>query len=150
MRIGFSSLACPGWTVEQIADAAGRYGYGGVEWRLADGELLGPHTAAGVWDRIASCGREPVCLDTSCRFVRATEEKRARVVDEAIAMAGFAAAIGAPAVRVFGGQFPDGIARADVLGPARDALARAASASPVPLLVETHDAWSLGADAAEL
>jgi hypothetical protein len=41
MRLAFSSLACPGWTVERIADSVSRYGYDGIEWRIAEGEPRG-------------------------------------------------------------------------------------------------------------
>jgi sugar phosphate isomerase/epimerase len=152
MRVAFSSLACPGRTVEQIADAARRFGYDGIEWRLADGALLGPRTDDSVWERIASCGFEAVCLDTSAVFVQADDEGRAKAVRHTKAMAERAVQIGAGCVRVFGGAIPDGAAREDLLGPSRDALAEVATGiqSGVEVLVETHDAWSLGADVARL
>lgn len=149
MRIAFSSLACPGWSVEQIADAAKRFGYEGIEWRLADGELLGPRTADDVWERIASCGVAAVCLDTSASFVHPDEKLRGKAIRHTQRMALRAEQIGAPCVRVFGGAIPDGYTREDLIGATRSALAEAAS-SNITLLVETHDAWSLGADAAAL
>src|SRR5688500_4201825 len=100
MRIAFSSLACPGWTVEQIADAAGRYGYDAVEWRLADGELLGPRTPDAVWERIATCGVPAVCVDTSAVFVTDDDTRRAKAIAIATAMGDRAQQIGAPAIRV--------------------------------------------------
>ena len=144
MRIAFSSLACPGWTVEQIADAAVRYGYDAVEWRLADGELLGPRTSDGVWERIAACGVPAVCLDTSAAFVTDDADRRSKAVSIATAMGERARQIGAPAIRVFAGQ-TDGDVDA-LVGPTRDALAAAVAAMPddVALLIETHDAWSRG------
>ncbi len=36
MRLAYSSLACPAWTVEGAVAAVARYGYDGIEWRLAD------------------------------------------------------------------------------------------------------------------
>jgi sugar phosphate isomerase/epimerase len=153
VRIAFSSLACPGWSVEEIASAAGRFGYDGIEWRLADGELLGPKTPDVVWQRIASCGVETACLDTSCVFVVATDEQRAKAVSYAAAMGERAAATGASAMRVFGGQIPDGASdRAALVAVTRDALSEAVARMPsgVTLMIETHDAWSRGADVAEL
>jgi sugar phosphate isomerase/epimerase len=146
MRIAFSSLACPGWTVEQIADAARRYDYDSIEWRLADGELLGPRTSDDVWKRIASCGLPCVCLDTSATFVTDDADRRAKAIVIATAMGERAQQIGAPAIRVFAGQ-TDGDA-APLIEPTRDALAAAAATMPddVALLIETHDAWSRGSD----
>jgi sugar phosphate isomerase/epimerase len=152
MRLAFSSLACPGWSVEQIADAAKRYGYDAIEWRLADGELLGPRTDDRVWARIATCGVPAVCLDTSCVFVQADDDARAKAVRAATKMGEQARTIGARAIRVFGGAVPEGSTRDGVLERTRAALTEAAATMPddVALLIETHDAWSSGAGIAEL
>ena len=152
MRLAYSSLACPGWTVEQIADAGQRYGYAGVEWRLADGSLLGRSTEDETWSRISSAGSKAVCLDTSFAFVQAADERRESAVAGAIAMGRRAAEIGAPLIRVFGGALPEGSTRNDVLEPTREALAAAAAGMPdgVRIAIETHDAWSRGVDVAEL
>ena len=37
MKLAFTTLACPDWTLEQAVDAAQRYGYAGIELRLLDG-----------------------------------------------------------------------------------------------------------------
>ena len=152
MRIGFSSLACPGWTVEQIADTARRFGYEGIEWRLADGELLGPRTPDEVWERIASCGVEAVCLDTSAVFVQADEEARRKAQRHTAAMAERALQIGVPCIRVFGGAMPAGHTREALLESTRRALAEAVYEVPagVDVLVETHDAWCRGPEVAQL
>lgn len=152
MRIAFSSLACPESTVEQIADAARRYRYAGIEWRLADGALLSPRTPDDVWERIASCGVDAVCLDTSAVFVQADDDGRAKAVRHTVSMGSHAERIGAPCLRVFGGPIPDGHSRDALIGPTRDALAEAASKTPagIDVLVETHDAWSRGVDVAQL
>ena len=51
MKLAYSSLACPGWTVEEAADAVARYGFDGIEWRLAVGDPLRrrrPHRCYGA------------------------------------------------------------------------------------------------------
>jgi sugar phosphate isomerase/epimerase len=149
VRIAFSSLACPKWSVEETAEAAKRLGYDGIEWRLADGELLGPRTGRRTWERIASCGVPAVCLDTSAIFVQPDDHMRGKAIRHTERMAERAKQIGAQCVRVFAGAIPDGFDREDVIGPTRAALAEAAG-SAVTVLVETHDAWSLGADVARL
>ncbi len=152
MRLAFSSLACPGWTVEEIVRAADRYDYEGIEWRLADGALLGPRTEDVIWNTIKECGVQPVCLDTSCMFVQPNDESREKAIGYAVTMAMHAAAIGAPSIRVFGGPIPDGSTREDVAGPTAEALAAASETMPagVALLVETHDAWSRGSEMAAI
>jgi sugar phosphate isomerase/epimerase len=150
VQIAFSSLACPGWSVEQIAEAAVRYGYDAIEWRLADGELLGPRTSDDVWESIATCGVPSVCLDTSATFVTSDAERRRKAVAISTAMGERAKQIGAPAIRVFAGQV-DGDPSL-LIGPTRDALAAAAATMPdaVALVIETHDAWSRGSDVMRL
>jgi sugar phosphate isomerase/epimerase len=152
MRLAFSSLACPGWTVERIADAATRYGYDAIEWRLADGELLSPRTPDDVWERIATCGVATVCLDTSAVFVQGNDDERAKQIAHAKVMGKRAAQIGAEAIRVFGGAMPEGLSFADILEPTRRALAKTCESIPsdVSCLIETHDSWSKGADVASL
>jgi sugar phosphate isomerase/epimerase len=152
MRLAFSSLACPGWTVEEIVRAADRYGFDGIEWRLADGALLGPKTDDAIWEIIKTCGVQPVCLDTSCIFVQEDDEGRRKAIEYAVAMGQKAAAIGAPAIRVFGGSLTDGISREEIIAPTTRALSEAAANMPfgVTLLVETHDAWSNGSDIAAI
>src|SRR5260370_17040252 len=39
-RLAFSTLACPGWSLEEAVDAAVKVGYAGLELRLLDGALL--------------------------------------------------------------------------------------------------------------
>lgn len=151
MRIAFSSLACPGWSVEQIASAAREFGYDGVEWRLADGELLGPRTNDTVWRRISRAGVPAVCLDTSAVFVQADDGRRRKAVEIAAAMGARADEIGAHFIRVFGGGVPED-ASANLIDLTRAALADSASRMPagVQMLVETHDAWSRGEAMAKL
>ena len=152
MRLAFSSLACPGWTVEQIADAAIRYGYDAIEWRLADGELLSPRTPNAVWERIATCGVPAVCLDTSAVFVQADDQDRSKAIAHAKVMGQRASQIGAPAIRVFGGGLPEDVSFGDVIVPTRRALASTCESIPndVACLIETHDSWSTGAEVASL
>jgi hypothetical protein len=45
MRLAYSTLACPRWTVEEAVAAGVRCGYDAIEWRLADGAIIEPETA---------------------------------------------------------------------------------------------------------
>jgi len=51
-KLAFSTLGCPNWTIEQVGEAARRYGYDGIEVRLLDGELLPPDLDAAGRQRI--------------------------------------------------------------------------------------------------
>ncbi len=153
MKLAYSSLACPGWTIEEAVAAAVRYGYAAIEWRLADGEIIEPDTPARVRRRLrevpASQGIEIACLDTSCRVVQASPAARAAVRDAGRRMLDLAAEIGAPCVRVFGGSLPAGMTRADILPPTAEvlhALGTYGAERNVTLALETHDAWTSSED----
>jgi Sugar phosphate isomerases/epimerases len=149
----FSSLACPAWTIEEIIAAAVRYGYQGIEWRMADGEIIDSSASADVRRRLRAVpeanGIAIVCLDTSCQVVQGNAEGRASVIEEGQRMIDLAAAIGAPRVRVFGGELPKGATRAEVLRPSAEILQELgnyASTCGVTVVLETHDVWSKSAD----
>jgi sugar phosphate isomerase/epimerase len=157
MKLAYSTLACPGWTVEQAAEAAHRYGYSAIEWRLADGEVLTPQTPLTIKKRVLTATRQHnltvACLDTSCRFVQAETANRAAVVQDCKDMIDLAVELEAPFVRVFGGEIPAGFSRADLLAPTAQALAESAEyAAPkgITVLLETHDDWSRSQDARTL
>lgn len=157
MKLAYSTLACPGWTVEEAAYAAKQYGYDAIEWRLADGEILTPLTSSSVKRRVVAATRdqdlEVACLDTSCQFVQPTNEARQKVVEDAMAMADLAAELGAARLRVFGGPLPLNMNRTELIGPTAHVLQQAtkyAAAIGVTILLETHDAWSNSADAMTL
>ena len=44
MRLAYSTLAYPRWTVEEAVAATVRCGYDAIEWRLADGAIIEPDT----------------------------------------------------------------------------------------------------------
>src|SRR5260370_3727708 len=100
MKLTYTSLACPGWTIEEAVSAAERYGYAAIEWRLADGAIIEPDASADVRRRLrevpAAHGIEVACLDSSCRAVQAEPKERAATIEAGRRMLDLAAEIGAP------------------------------------------------------
>ena len=151
MRLAFSSLACPDWTVERIAESVSRYGYDGIEWRIAEGEPISPGTPPEVVRRVVAATRERgltvVALDSSCRLAQLEPAARRATVEEARFMLGLARELGAPGIRVFGGDVPPGIPLDRAAAAAAEtltAIAEVADPLGVRVLVETHDPiWSL-------
>ena len=158
MKLAYSSLACPGWTVEETADAVARYGFDGIEWRLADGEPITSQTSPAVLQRVIEAtharGLRVPALDSSCRLVQADAAGRSATAREGEFMVTLASNLGAPAVRVFGGPLPDGVSIGEALAPAAEVLsgiAQYAAAHGIQILLETHDpAWSRSANAVAL
>jgi sugar phosphate isomerase/epimerase len=44
MKLAFTTLACPGWSLDQAVAAARQYGYEGLELRLIDGDRCAFHS----------------------------------------------------------------------------------------------------------
>lgn len=157
MKLAYSSLACPGWTIEEVAEAAARYGYQAIEWRLADGETLEPDTSPLVRRRLreasSAYGIKIACLDSSCRVTQGSPEARAAVIEAGQRMLDMAAELGSPFLRVFGGALPVGTTRADMLAPTAQvlhALGTYGAERGVTVLLETHDAWTRSEDVLNL
>src|SRR5919204_4707029 len=152
MKFGFTTLACPGWTIEQVAEAAVRLGYAGVELRLLDGEVIDPTRDRDKVERaVALCraqGVEVCAFDTSCRFNLAGAEAREEQVADLRTWIELARALRVPLLRVFGGaDRPGEGAPSDeevnrwVAGALRRAAPDAEQAG-VTVALETHDAFS--------
>lgn len=153
MKLAYSSLACPGWTIEEAVVAAARYGYEAIEWRLADGETIEPDAPAEIRHRLrkapAAYGIEIACLDTSCRITQGSLEARATIIKAGMRMIDMAAELGAPFMRVFGGELPANTTRAAILGPTAEVLytlGMYGSECGVTVMLETHDAWTRSED----
>jgi sugar phosphate isomerase/epimerase len=155
MKLGFSTLGCPDWGIDEIIDAARSSGYDGVELRHYQGSLDLPKVLGGFPGgpsefrrRFARAGVEICCLDSS--VVLSDPDPS---VAEGERMIELAMALGAPYVRVFGGDVPSGETRQECRTRAADKLARLgrrAAQRGKRLLLETHDAFSSGDQVAEL
>ena len=91
MKLAFSTLGCPAWNIETVAEAVVRYGYDAVEWRVVDGSILSQETPEHTLHRLVTLTREyhlsVAALDTSCQFVQADAAARERTVRDAQVMA---------------------------------------------------------------
>src|SRR2546421_12759999 len=70
--LAYSTLACPGWSLERCVEAAREHGYDGLELRLVDGELIDPAMPEAERARIgrllAGSGLGLGALDSSVRL----------------------------------------------------------------------------------
>lgn len=146
MKIAFSTLACPGWSLEQAVEAGRRYGYDGIELRLLDGEVIPPGLAPEQRRRIrAVCGDgglEIAALDSSIRLAGPDSEA---IEADLRAFLELARELEAPLVRVFGGEAPAGTPAGEASAQVVRILeetARDAERLGVAIALETHDAYS--------
>src|SRR5258708_31149764 len=57
MKLAFSTLGCPAWNIETVAEAVVRYGYDAVEWPVVDGSILSPGTPEHTLHRLVTLTR---------------------------------------------------------------------------------------------
>ena len=148
--LAFSTLAFPDQSLAEAAAFGRRSGYEGIELRLVDGELIDPAMSGEERRRVKRDvgGLPVVAVDSS---VRLTEEGP---VPQIKAFLELANDWEAPAVRVFGGKLPEGVAeRRRALEEAAKVLEEVAPLAErlgVAVGLETHDSFSASSVVAEL
>jgi sugar phosphate isomerase/epimerase len=156
MKFSFMTFSCPELTWGEVLAAAKRFGYDGVEPRAQAKHAHGIEATTSPGQRAAmrraagNAGIAISCLATSCRYAVASAGELERMMADSRALIELAHDIGAPCLRVFGGQIPQGMSRDDAAKKVADALAALAPKAfeaGVTLCVETHDSWC---DAREL
>jgi sugar phosphate isomerase/epimerase len=151
MKLAFSTLGCPGWSLERVTATATELGYDGVELRLIDGEVIPPDLAAGERQRVkrqfAGAGISIACLDTSARFTAPDPEARRRQEDDVRHYLRLANEWETGFIRIFGGNLAEGQSEAEgvaFLAESLERLAPDAERAGVVIALETHDAFSAG------
>jgi len=156
MKMAFSTLACPDWTMQQIVKIASRCGYDGVELRFVEGEdslyKLAAFTGKGLTRTrhlLFESGLNICCVDTSCRFHSPDATEREKWIVEGERMADLAAELGSPAIRVFGDQIQPGADRESTrawIAESIDQLNRNIESSGVAVWLETHGDFASAAE----
>jgi sugar phosphate isomerase/epimerase len=146
LRLAFSTLACPAWSLERAVEAALEHGYHGLELRLIDGDTippdLGREQRRRVRDRLAGAGLAVVAVDTSVRLAGADPAGGAADLRAYLELA---AEWESPFIRVFGGERPAGSDAAEVtaaMARLLTAVAPEAERLGVGIALETHDTLS--------
>jgi sugar phosphate isomerase/epimerase len=147
MKLAFSTLGCPNWDLNQMADAAHRFGYDGIELRAVGGDLdlLGrpefKATELSTTRRwFEDQGIYICCVDTSCVFHSPDANERSEQVEVAIRHSELAAALGASLIRVFPDKVQVGADRSETRDNIITCLRRVAEQTPegVRVGLETH------------
>src|SRR5438128_1783072 len=102
LRLAFSTLGCPAWSIDQVGEGARSAGYEGVELRLLDGEIIPADLPRVRRDEIkrALAGIEICGLGTSCRFTYPDADERAKNRADCERYMELADDLGCPMVRV--------------------------------------------------
>jgi sugar phosphate isomerase/epimerase len=151
--LAFSTLACPGWSIETILEKAVEFGYEGIEWRGGPQGHIQPgmpaREIANLRTMSDGAGLTALAITTYTSFVSPLAEERKANVDELRRYADLAAALGAPFVRAFIGELPadvsiDGQLYETVSGCLDVSCAYAGSVG-VKIAVEPHDNFTRSA-----
>lgn len=156
MKIGFSTLACPAWGLDQIIGQATALGFQGIEFRGLQGELhlpLAPALAGKPEDvrrQFAEKKLDIVCLGASASLTSRDRDEVAHQKGIILEFIDLASRLGCPFVRIYAGE----VQRRDTADKAfrrfveaLKPLADAAAIRSVCLLVENggdfRDSWSM-------
>ena len=133
MKLSFSTLGCPGWTVEEMIAAAADLGYAGVEFRAIGAAAENEK----IIKKLAAKGAKIACLATDA-LLHETDEANMELAKDYIMLAG---ELDVPYIRVLGDTAPapgPGTVNLDLVQDRLCALAPLAAASGVTLLVESN------------
>lgn len=152
MKIAFSTLGCPEWTLDEIIAAAQRDRFDGVEFRgllseidLVNAPEFSPARVAETRARLQDAGVGVSCLSSSVTVVASTgaEVDRREAIAHAQRYIDLAKEVGAPCVRLFGGNVPETLLPSEAYDRAAESLREIgdyARERGVTAVVETHDA----------
>jgi len=152
IKLAFSTVACPDWTIEKVVQQATEMGYEGVELRSlgADSSGLACDPALGDPDKIRALfrdgGIEPVCLSTSLSVFHPDKSVARDAFWSIKGSMELAKQIGCPFVRVFGHDLEPAMDRSTLIGRIADhvtSLVLVASDLGVGLLLENVGSMAL-------
>ena len=154
MKLAFSTLGCPDWTLDKAIAAAKSYGFGGIELRGINRELdirklpdFSAENSELLPKLFKDAGIDLVSLDSSASFSYHETEKIKTNVEEAKDYIIRASKIRAPLVRVFGGYIPEGRSLSDGIMQLANNLSQLgdfAQEMNVTIALETHDSYLTG------
>jgi sugar phosphate isomerase/epimerase len=149
MKLAFSTLGCPKWSLERIADFAAASGFDGVELRTSrDGVHLSEgapvEEAVRIGELFRRRGTRIFSLKAYSQFGSAKPEELAANREILLHVIDLAKAVGANFIRTFAGAFRPAKSLDQAIADAGEALAPCAKKARglgIALGVETHDDW---------
>ena len=148
MKISFTTLACPDWTLAEVIDRGAEAGYDAVDFRGLNGQMgayvLSEFTddAEATKKKLSKAGMEISCFSSGSLMYNPASQRRSQSLAELREYRKLCDRFGVQYIRVFGGKIPQGVDRPEAVDEAVATLEEMARmAEPVILAVETHDDW---------
>jgi sugar phosphate isomerase/epimerase len=149
MKLAFSTLGCPLWSLDKAIRAAEAYGFQGIEVRGLEDDLditrRSEFTSKVNLSRrqLQDHGVEIACFSSSVALSGTDDTGSRKSMDELKRYAQLCVTFGTPFIRIFGGRIgPD--SRESALDTAAANLLKMADIvrdTRVKILIETHDDW---------
>lgn len=153
MKLSFATLGCPDWKIEDIAKNAKEMGFDGVELRGVEGEHIGPDESDEslnvVKKTFEDVGIKICAIMGYSKFTTDDQAIRQGDIDVARKFLDVAKHIDCPVLRVFGGAFSEDLdldGNIERVAEGLKQVAEHAEATGVKIALETHDAWTQGAN----
>lgn len=149
MKLSFTTLACPDWTIDRVIGAAVENKYDAIDFRgyLDVVEIIdSPHFKGAALremaSRIRDAGLEVSCLGSSAHMTTPTDDDLGKQLDNMRRYAELCNALGCRQVRIFGGSVTD--VREPDANAARNLarISKIARDAGVVFAIETHDVWT--------
>jgi len=151
MKLAFTTLGCPQWTLKQIVENAAKMGFDAVDFRGLLEDIDVSHRPEFTTDikKTQKLFRDHnvavSAISVSAYFAVVDKVKREKQFDEAKRNLELAAKLDAHVMRVYGGQVPEGCTVETIMPVLVENLRRIgdeAEKYDVTLALETHDAWT--------
>jgi sugar phosphate isomerase/epimerase len=160
ISLGFSTIGCPDYDIDQVIAIARQNGYSGVEIRFLRGTVdlasLDEFSPGGIGEtrrRFEDGGIDVIGINTGIRMVSLDPAVRAQQMEAARIHTDMAAALGAKYLRLFGGPLPseqDREKTLDAVASGLGEIAELSGRSGVTSLIETHDSFCRSASILDL
>ena len=152
MKLGFSTLGCPAWSLEHAIAQAEEIGFEGIELRVLDGEIITPEQIRVQTPRLRRAfGGSDVqlaVLDSSVALSTSSVTERRKQEADLLAWIEIAQSLGVERIRVFGGRRPEGVTLPQAVRNVAEScnrVAPVAESAGVLIAIETHDDFSRAA-----
>ncbi len=151
MKLSFTTLGCPAWTLQQIVENAAAMGYQAIDWRGLGAQIDITQTPeftsdlAATRQLLADHSMITSGIALSTRFAVPDAGELSKQMDELRRNMELAVKLDAHILRVYAGRVPEGYTIDTIMPIVVENLRRAgdeAAQMGVTLALETHDDWT--------